>query len=59
MVYSFRELSAYMGKRAPYLLARKGIQIALGLAVFAVLTRVLSKEEFAKALDWFIELLED
>lgn len=47
MSHSFLELVQYMSTRAPILIARKGIEIALGLLVFAVLARTLSKEQFA------------
>ena len=45
--HNFLGLSAYMGKRAPILIARKGIEILFGLGTFAILARTLPKEQFA------------
>jgi len=36
-----------MSKRAPILIVRKGIEVLFGLVTFAILTRTLTKEQFA------------
>lgn len=45
--FGFREVTGYMGRRAPLLLLRKIIEIAFGLVTLAVLARTLSQQEYA------------
>ena len=47
MNYSFRNLALYMSKRSPYLVIRKVIEMLFGLVTFAILVRMLTKEQFA------------
>lgn len=45
--FGFREVTAYMGRRAPLLLLRKLIEVVFGLATLAVLARTLTQEQYA------------
>lgn len=47
MSHRFLDLVVYFSKRAPFLLGRKGVDMACGLIVFAVLARKLSVPDFA------------
>ena len=50
MDHNFRSRISHMGKGAPFLLARRFVELVFGLLIFSILANSLTKDQFANAL---------